>query len=100
VTKTLHSVRVAKRVALAHLAREVVKEDWSAPAAAFRLRVLVGENVGVLHNIRARLHRLAATRQDENTQRALATLEVAAGSAFSQDGVDSPVPSSRGVQPW
>jgi hypothetical protein len=79
-----HRVRTSNRMALAHLAKEVLKEDWSATAATFRLRVLVGENVGVLHRIRGRLYRVASVRQDQTTTRALATLDVAVGSTVSE----------------
>ena len=84
MSTALHRRRFASRVALAHLATEVVKEDWSATAAAFRLRVLVGENVGVLHRIRGRLYRVASERQDRTTRRALATLDIAVGRPLSQ----------------
>jgi hypothetical protein len=79
VSTALRAVKITKSTALAHLAKEVSKEDWSATAAAFRLRVLVGEDVGVLHYIRARLYRAASKRQDQTTRRALETLEVAVG---------------------
>jgi hypothetical protein len=73
-------MRVTNRIALAHLAAEVLKEDWSAAAAAFRLRLLVGENIGILHRIRGRLYRVANEHRDQATRRALATLDFAVGS--------------------
>jgi hypothetical protein len=85
MSTALHRVRIHNRMALDHLAKEVLKEDWSATAAAFRLRVLVGENVGVLHHIRARLYRVASIRQDQTTTRALATLDVAVGSSVTKE---------------
>ncbi len=66
-------------MALAQLAKEVLKDDWSATGAALRMRVLVGENVGVLHHIRGRLCRVASVRRDPGTNRALATLDLAVG---------------------
>ena len=79
MNRKMYKARVTTSFALAHLAKEVVDKDWSAAAAAFRLRVLVGENVGVLHRMRARLRRVAARRQDEPIRRALAILDVAVG---------------------
>jgi hypothetical protein len=84
MSTSLHSMRATNRTALAHLVTEVLKEDWTARAAAFRLRVLVGENVGVLHRIRGRLYRVANERQDQTTRRALATLDIAVGHPPSQ----------------
>ena len=65
MNRKMYKARVTTSFALAHLAKEVVDEDWSAATAAFRLRVLVGENVAVLHRMRARLRRVATRRQDE-----------------------------------
>ena len=79
MNRKMYKARVTTSFALAHLAKEVVDEDWSAATAAFRLRVLVGENVGALHRMRARLRRVAARRQDEPIRRALAILDVAVG---------------------
>ena len=79
MNRRAHKARVTTSFALAHLAKEVVDEDWSATTAAFRMRVLVGENVGVLHRMRARLRRVATLRQDEPIRRALAILDVAVG---------------------
>lgn len=79
MSRRTHKARVTTSFALAHLAKEVVDEDWSATTAAFRLRVLVGENVAVLHRMRARLRRVATWRQDEPIRRALAILDVAVG---------------------
>ena len=79
MNRRTYKARVTTSFALAHLAKEVVDEDWSAPTAAFRLRVLVGENVAVLHRIRARLRRVATRAQDEPIRRALAILDVAVG---------------------
>ncbi len=79
MNRKMYKARVTTSFALAHLAKEVVDKDWPAATAAFRLRVLVGENVGVLHRMRARLRRVAARRQDEPIRRALAILDVAVG---------------------
>jgi len=79
MSTALKKQRACSRMTMAHLVKEVLDEDWSATTAAFRLRVLVGENLGVLHRMRARLRQVATRRQDGPTRRALATLDVAVG---------------------
>jgi hypothetical protein len=73
----------------AHLVKEVLNDDWSLAVSAFRLPVLVGANVGVLHHIRARLYRVASMRQDQPTRRALATLDVVPATEVNKSLVDA-----------
>ena len=63
-------------MATSHLVKEVLDEHWSAKPAAFRLGILVGDDLSLLCQLRARLRRAAARRQTELTRRALATLGV------------------------
>jgi hypothetical protein len=62
-------------MATCHLVKEGLDEHWSVEAATLRLRVLVGDDVGLLCQLRARLRRAAARRKTELTGRALATLD-------------------------
>ena len=62
-------------MATCHLVKEVLDEHWSVEAAALRLRVLVGDDLGFLCLLRSRLRRAAVRRQTELTGRALATLD-------------------------
>jgi hypothetical protein len=62
-------------MATCHLVKEALDEHWSVEAAALRLRVLVGDDVGLLCQLRARLRRAAARSRSEVTGRALVTLD-------------------------
>ena len=71
--------------------REVLDEHWSAAPAALRLSVLVGNDLGLLCHLRARLRRAAARRQSELTRRALATLDVVLASPRASTNTPSAV---------
>jgi len=66
-------------MATCHLVKDVLDEHWCLETATLRLRVLVGDDVGLLCQLRARLRRAAARRQTELTGRALATLDAVLG---------------------
>ena len=72
---TSRSQRGRLDMATCHLVKEVLDEHWSVEAAALRLQVLVGDDVGLLCQLRARLRRAAARRRSELTARALVTLD-------------------------
>jgi hypothetical protein len=63
-------------VAIDHLVREALDERWSSGAAAFRLRVLVGDDRVLLRQLRARLRCAAGRRESEPIRRALETVDV------------------------
>ena len=63
-------------LATTHLVNEVLDEHWSAGAAAFRLRILVGDDLALIHQLCTRLRRAAERRPTELTKRALLTLNV------------------------
>jgi len=73
---TSRSQRRLLDLATCHLVKEVLDVHWSAAPAALRLRLLVGDDPGLLCHLRARLRRAAARRQTELTRRALATVDV------------------------
>ncbi len=50
-------------MATCHLVKEGLDEHWSVEAATLRLRVLVGDDVGLLFQLRARLRLAAAGRR-------------------------------------
>jgi hypothetical protein len=77
VGATLRSRRAKADAAMRLLVREALDDHWSVALAAFRLRLMVGDDAGLLHYFRARLKKAESRRQTEVTKRALATVEVA-----------------------
>jgi hypothetical protein len=63
-------------MATCYLVKEVLDEHWSVKPTAVRLRVLVGDDLGLLCQLRARLRRASSRRRTELTRRALATVDV------------------------
>jgi len=94
---TSRSQRGRLDMATCHLVREVLDEHWCVEIATLRLCVLVGDDVGLLCQLRARLRRAAARRQTELTGRALATVD-AALMEYAKPGALALVPHSSSRQ--
>ncbi len=77
VSGTSRSRRGRLDMATCYLVKEVLDEHWSVRPTALRLSVLVGDDLGLLCQLRARLRRASSRRRTELTRRALATLDVA-----------------------
>jgi len=50
-------------MATCYLVKEVLDEHWSVMPTALRLRVLVGDDLGLLCQLRARLRRASSRRR-------------------------------------
>jgi hypothetical protein len=84
-------------MATCYLVKEVLAEHWSVKPTALRLRVLVGDDLGLLCQLRARLRRASSRRRTELTRRALATLDVVL-MGYAAPGPSSLVPYRSGRQ--
>jgi hypothetical protein len=105
VSRTSRNQRGRLDIATCHLVKDVLDEHWSVEAAALRLRVLVGDDVGLLCLLRVRLRRAAVRRQTEVIGRALATLDAVLSGYGPPAGPSALVPHRNGRQhdhpvPW